>query len=231
MLYTDVTSGLYAGLTVDPTSDDAFGTYLPRIIEGAELRCYRDLDLLYTRKTATQTIALGTSTFSLPVDWLIGRLMAIYATGTTKRVYLDRRDDSFIREYWPDPSVTSGANPPKYWTETTNGTAFIGPSADQAYSVDLSYTYRPAAMSAANPSTILGTNFPDLFFAATMLEGAAYQKNFGAASDDPRMAMSWKTTYDERLEGALREEARRKGEGYFDASRSAPPDSTKTRGG
>ena len=230
MQYTDLTAALYAGLTVDSASDAAFNVYLPRIIEGAELSCYRDLDLLYTRTASTVSIVAGTYLVPLPAAWLIGRFITIYPVGSTKRGFLQRRDDSFIRDYWPDPSVTSAANPPKYWCDA-NGSAFIGPTADQAYNVDLEYTFRPTPMSAANPTTILGTSFGDLFFAACMLEGAAYQKNFGASSDNPQMAMSWKARYDDHLQGALREEARRKAEGYFDASRSAPPDTTRTRGG
>ena len=44
----------------------------------------------------------------------------------------------------------------------------------------------------------------------TMVFGAAYMKNFGAASDDPKMAVSWENHFQTLKASAEVEEARKK---------------------
>lgn len=228
MTYTDFVTAIEAALVIDASTDTDFVAYIPRLIEQAELRCYRDLDLVAMRKSATASLAAGTATTATPTDWLLGRRIWVTATGATARRALTRRDEEYMLEYWPDPALTA---PPKFWTEQTAGTLIFAPTFDLTYTVQYLYTIHPPTLSGTNTSTVLSVTFPDLFFAAAMYFGAAYQKNFGAASDNPQAAMSWEATYKELLTGALREEARRKGEGYFDVSQSAPPAADTGRGG
>ena len=49
---------------------------------------------------------------------------------------------------------------------------------------------------------------------ASMIYISAYQRNFGRASDDPQMAMTYESQYQALLKSAVVEEARKK----FDAS-------------
>jgi hypothetical protein len=230
MQYSDFTAALAAALVIDTTTDTNFNLYLPRIIEQAELRCYRDLDLLAMRKSGTITLAVGAYTASTPSDWIIGRRVWMTPSGGTKRIALERREEEYLLEYWPDPTQTNTAYPPRYWTEQTAGNLLFSPTADQSYGLQLLYTYHPAPLSGSNATTVLSTVFPDLFFAAAMYFGAGYQKNFGAQADDPRAAVSWDATYQKLLAGAMREESRRKAEGYFDPTPTAPPSSDAPRG-
>ena len=52
----------------------------------------------------------------------------------------------------------------------TQNQIVVGPWPDQDYQVEMTGTIRPAALSAANQTTLLTTYFPDLWFAATMVE-------------------------------------------------------------
>jgi hypothetical protein len=80
-------------------------------------------------------------------------------------------------------------------------------------------------MSAMNPQTWMGDNCPDLMLYASAVLASAYKRNFGAQADNPQMAMSWEQLYQQHLAAARIEEARRKGEGYFDVPPSAAPSS------
>ena len=214
MMYSDLSNWLNAVLGDDHSTDTDWPVYLPAIIQRGELRCYRDVDFLATRKVATIVLAANVSSFTAPTDWMLG--MAIRLTDIN--VTLDRREISFVKDY-------GGVGQPRYWSEPTQGTIWIAPTPTLVYNAELAYHYRPAPISSTNPSTWLATNCPDLLFSACMVEAAGYMRNYGAQSDDPKMALSWSTRYSETLEIVRREEARRKGEPAFDASFAPPPTS------
>ena len=120
---------------------------------------------------------------------------------------------------------------PKYWALTAIGAAVLAPVPAQAFGLTLLYTQRPAPLSAGNPTTWLSTWCPDLMKSAAMVFASGYQRNYGAQADDPQQAMSWEAQYRRAFAAAAREEARRKGEGYFDASAAPPPSGIMPTGG
>ena len=82
---------------------------------------------------------------------------------------------------------------------------------------------RPAQLSSSNVTTLLSTYFEDLFVAASMVRAAAYQKNYGAAVDDPRQAITWETHFQELLKSAKVEEMRKKFTGPGWSSKEPAP--------
>ena len=207
MQYSDLTARLNAVLADDHSTDTDWANYLPEIIQDAELRCYRDVDFLALRVTATTTFTAGTSSYAAPTDWLIGHAVRLTDIGVT----LARRDTSFVLDY-------GGNGQPKYWAEPTQGTIQLAPTPSITYNALLSYQRHPTPLSASNTTTWLSLNCPDLFFAACMVMATGYIKNWGAQADDPRMALSWEQQYQKALVGVRNEEMRRKGEPAFDAS-------------
>lgn len=230
MTYSDLAAALTAYLTVK-NDEPSWLVVLPRIIEQAELRCYREVDFMATRKYATASVPVGASLYAGPPDWLIGRYVSMWpVTLTTQvRTTLTRREENFLQEIWPDRTAYVAGVAPKYWAEMSAGTLLFAPSADQVYAVEMAYTYRPAALSAINPSTWLSANAPDMLLYAALIAGSGYQKNFGRVSDDPQMAMTWEQQYQTAKQDALREEARRKAEAMFDPI-AAPPSTTQVHG-
>ena len=108
---------------------------------------------------------------------------------------------------YPD---ATGSTVPVYFAMITQTTIIVGPWPDVSYQVEVVGTQRPTPLSATNQTTFLATNLPDLFFAASMVFGCGYQKNFSAMSDQPQSALSWQTHYDALLKSAVVEEARKK---------------------
>jgi hypothetical protein len=224
--YTSFQATLASYLPVDPGTDPDYSNLLPIIIEQAELRCYRELDFLATRKRSTGlALASSVQTLALPADLMVLREFDIFTpAGTmTARAPLTRRSEAFLRDYWPTPGNTGT---PIYYALPDQATALLAPTPSAAFNVELAYTFRPATLSATNPTTWLATNAPDLFLYAALVAYTGFQRDYGQQSDDPQMALSWERQYQQARVSAIAEEARRKAEGIVDAnpfSASQPP--------
>lgn len=206
-----------ANLIVVGSTDANFQTALPNIIADAENRIYRDLDLLATRVTNTsmtcssgvRTITLSTTAGTLLVIEEVNVITPSSATALTgERNPAINASREFINATYP--SATSFNGIPQFWSNTDNTGLVFGPAPDEAYPLEVIGTIRPTPLSSLNSSTILTQMLPDLFMAASMVFSAAYLKNFGAMSDDPKSGMSWEQVYQSRLASAGLEEVRKK---------------------
>jgi hypothetical protein len=203
-----------------PPTDPYFLQMLPFFIDQAEQRIYRDLDIQSTRTQGTISVTQGTPTVALPSSPTVYVVESISiqanATGAPPigtPLLLTPVDANFLLSTYPPAYWSTAQGPPQYYYVQDQGTAVIGPSPDQSYTLFTIYTFRPPPLSAANTTTILTETWPDLFMAASMVAASAYQKNFGAQSDDPKMASSWEAQYQLLLAGSKAEEAAKKGMG------------------
>lgn len=209
-------------------TDPYFVQILPACIDYAEQRIYRDLDIQSTTQTGTVTATQGSMTLALPSGVYVVENMQVQATASgtppigTPTV-MTAVDKGFLYAVYPPGYAGSAQGQPLFYYMQDQATAVIGPSPDQAYTIAVTYTYRPTPLSATNTTTILTEIWPDLFLAASMVFMSGYQKNFGSQSDDPKMAQSWEDQYQTLLKGALMEEASKKSMTVdFTPLRSAP---------
>lgn len=216
LTYTTFVNSL-ANLMPVPITDAGFVTDLPNIIDDAELRCYRDLDLLNTIvRDSSSTLTTNTRTFNLPTSIStfvviedINVITPVSATNPENgtRNPLTPVSKECLDFAWPS---SAGSTVPTYFAMVTQTTVVVGPWPDQAYTVEVVGTQRPAALSATNATTLLSTYFPDLFLAAAMVRVSGYMKNYGAAVDDPRQSVTWEQHYQTLLKSADVEEQRKK---------------------
>lgn len=210
----DTTVTTIANLLVVSSSDSNFQAILPQMFNDAENRIYRDLDLLNTSTRSTTTLTAGNRNLTLPVvngtPVVTSEINVITPVATEPdsgtRNALVPATMEMLNFLWP--SVT-GSTVPQYWGPLNQGNVILGPWPDQNYIVEVVHTIRPNSLSSTNTTTLLSVYFPDLFIAACMVFGAAYQKNFGASVDDPKSGITWEAHYQELLKGALVEEARK----------------------
>ena len=204
------------GLLVVATTDTNFLQIVPNIIDDAEQRVYRELDLLNTVvRDSSASFATGTRAFSLPATlgtfYVVESIYAITPLGTTAdlgtRNQLLPTSRPFLDATYPS---SSGSTVPTYFAMTTQTSLIVGPWPDQAYGVEVVGTIHPTPLSATNTTTILTQYLPDLFLAASMVFGAAYLQNFGQSTDNPQMAVSWEAHYQALKQSAVVEEARKK---------------------
>lgn len=225
---------IVAAATSSPSSDPNFNNILPRAVEQSEQRLYRELDLITTQVSETASLAAGNRNIPIPSGILILHdLNVITPAGTAPdagtRNPVQRVSLSFLNAAAPAAAATLGSpSLPKYYALLDDVDVRVGPAPDAAYEAEFIGIVRPAPMTASNPSTWLGTNLPDLFLAGVAVFMAGYQRDFGAQSDDPRMAVSWEATFQELKKSAAVEEARRKAQSaawqpYSPAPLASPP--------
>lgn len=206
-----------ANLLVVPTGDAGFQTVLPNIIDDAEQRLYRELDLLNTIvRDSSSALATGTRTFNLPTSigtFLVTEDINVITPFGTSNPELGTRNSlvPVSKEYldytWPS---SNGSTVPQYFAMVTQSTVVVGPWPDQAYQVEVVGTQRPAPLSVSNVTTLLSWYFPDLMIAASMVFGAGYQQNFGASVDNPQQGINWESHLQNLMKSAEVEEARKK---------------------
>src|SRR6185369_9226876 len=164
----------------------------------------------------TGTLTVGTRNFSLPTDQgdyiAIDQMNVLTPAGSTTadsatRVPLVKCSIGLLDALWPS---SSGATVPKYYAMMNQDLAIVGPFPDQAYNVEVVGSQRFTPLYTSQTTSPLSVFFPDLLVAASMVFASGYQRNFGAGSDDPKMAVTWESQYQTLLSSAQTEEARKK---------------------
>lgn len=203
MAYTYASySAALAELMVTSVTDSDFVAILPSIIDYAEQRSYRELDLFANQVTdTTGVLTANQRAFALPTSIgsfiVVGNINVITPAGATSangtRVPVQPTSRDVIDLLYP--SNTTAAGVPQLFAMTDPGNAMFGPAPDAAYHVEVVGTQRPAPLSLSNTTTILTTYLPDLFMAASMVFASGFMRNFGSQGDDPKMAQSWENQY------------------------------------
>jgi hypothetical protein len=216
-----------ATLAVVEETDPNFVEILPMTIDYAELRICRDLDFLFTSVSNTGfSLTGGVRDLTVPQGTFVvtEQINVILPSGARSTLLPTTR--SFLDAVYGSPST---AGVPKFYTAFNDNLFIVGPYPDQAYSVEIVGTVRPAPLSASNPTTFISTYLPDLMVMASMIYVSGFQRNFGKIADDPAMAVTYEQQYQTLLKGAVVEEARKKYEGPAWSSQSPSPVATPTR--
>lgn len=222
--YTTFVNALANEMAVDPTNEN-FLAILPTLIDDSEQLIYRELDLIAANVLVTGTLTPSNRLFSIPQSQghiLVVDAINIINSGLVRHpvVPATREGVDFL---YPSNIPFTSPSFPKIFARTDDTTILFGPPSDSAYSVELFGTIRPTPLSPTNASTFLTLYLSDLFFAGAMVSASAYMRNFGAMSDDPKMAASWKAEFSQRLQSAQGEELRKS----YISTMSNPPVSQK----
>lgn len=198
---------------VVPSTDPNFVVELPIIIDVAEQRCYRELQLLDTIiRDSSSTLTANSRNFTFPQHFVVSESINVFtpASSTTNRLQLIPTTREFIDAVYGNEASTTSPSVPHYYAMITDQTIIVGPPPDAAYTLEVIGTIRPAPLSATNTTTYLTQYLPDLFFAAAMSVGAGYLQNYGAQTDNPQMATSWEGIFTALLNSANKEEEQKR---------------------
>ncbi len=208
-----------ARIAATDASDQDFAAIVPGMIDYAEMRIYRDLNLLETRVAdSTGTLTADSRIFNLPTTNgtyitvtginIITPVGATIANGARNSIpSMPRNLVDYIAPTEVAPTIPSV--PIMYYMRDSK-TVIVGPAPSQNYGVEVIGTIRPTPLSQANVTTYLTTYLPDLFVAASMVYYSGFMRNFGSQSDNPQMAMSWEQQYQTLLAAANAEEERKR---------------------
>ncbi len=197
---------------VIPSTNADFLIILPTIIDQAEQRCYRDLQLLATIvKDSSASTTPDQRAFTLPQA--TGRFVVVESVNAldgSERYPLTKMSREAMDLIWPSEAAVDGYDRPVKYAPFTDQIMLLGPATSSPVTIEVVGTIRPTPLSAVNTETFLSLYLPDLFLAAAMVAISGYMRNFGAQADDPKMALSWGDDYKTRLASANLEETKRK---------------------
>jgi hypothetical protein len=204
MTYNELVTNIrnYTEVDANVFSDSVINTFITL----AENKILRDIDLDVFKIESSANMTSGNKFLTAPTDILTHRYMMITVAG--EQIFLDFRDTSFMKEYWPDGTATGV---PKYYSVWDQNTFYIAPTPAQAYAVELGYIYRPAQLSPATPTTWISTNAPEALFYACLIQAYSYTKG------PPDMLAYFTNSYREALEGlGIEQQGRRRRDEYRD---------------
>ena len=222
-----------ANLMAVKSTTTQFQTMLPGMIDYAEQRIYRELDLLSTVvRDATGNLTASNRNFSLPTTTngpfvTVQGINVITPAGTAPDAGVRNALQPIARDYLDTVcNSASGTNSvPKYFAMIDQTNIIVGPWPLGNYTVEVIGTIRPTPLSQANSTTFLTLYLPDLFVAGSMVFASGYQRDFGAQADNPQQAASWEMQYQTLAKSANSEELRKKfaGPGWTSLSSVAIP--------
>jgi len=153
--------------------ETTFTNNLDNFIKNTEEDILKNVELNYYRKNVTGTATSGSAYLGMPSDFLAPFSLAVISSSVY--YYLLLKHPSFIRDYTPNASTTGQ---PKYYGEFDNDTFILAPTPDDNYTFELHYFYRPTSLTAgaADGTTYLSTNMPNVMLAGSLLQAAVFMK-------------------------------------------------------
>ena len=217
-------STLAAGIVT--LNDAALQTIVPQMLNYAELRIQRDLDIDMALTSLPYTLTAGNNVLALGANDFI-TVETVQATANGVQYPLTPAAKEYIQNVY---NSMASAGAPLYFADiggdqatggTTSNLFIIGPWPDANYPVIVFGVQRlptlnnfGASQTTASTSfTFISTFYPDLLTIACMIYLSAYQRNFGRMSDDPAMAQSYEGQYQILKSAAMEEEDRRRYQG------------------
>lgn len=205
-----------ANMLVIPPTDPNYLTAIPNIIDDAEQRIYRELDILDTYiRDQGGSLTANSRNFTLPQTYgrfVVTKNFNVFTPSgtTTNRNQLVPTTLDVIDTIWPNEAAPSTPSIPVYYAPVSDQNFVVGPAPDANYTMEVVGTIRPTPLSASNPTTYLTLYLPDLFFAESLIFGYGYLKDFGAMTDDPQGGATWSAHYTQLWQSANTEEQRKR---------------------
>ena len=149
---------------------------LNTMIKNAENRIYRDSDSDDNRFYATSNLVIGNRYVTIPSDLRIIRYIQL-KDSDNKQVFLEKRDTSFMSEYYNTPATQSGL--PKYYANWDANFWVVAPTPDNTYEITLAYVKQPTSLTDSTVSstgTFVSNKYQDLLLYAALVEAYGYLK-------------------------------------------------------
>lgn len=206
MNYNELVTNIrnYTEVDANVFSNSVINTFITM----AENRILRDIDLDVFKLEVAGSLTAGNKFLTAPTDILTHRYMMLTNPVTSDQIFLDFRDTSFMKEYWPDGTDTGI---PKYYSVWDQNTFYVAPTPAASYTVELGYIYRPAQLSSTNTTTWVSINAPEALLYACLIQAYSYTKG------PPDMLAYFNNAYKEAIQGlGIEQQGRRRRDEYRD---------------
>ena len=149
---------------------------LNTMIKNSENKIYREADSDDNRFYATSNLAAGSRYVTIPSDLRFIRYVQL-TDSNNKQTFLEKRDTSFMAEYYNTPGTASGI--PKYYGNWDANYWVVAPTPNSTNLITLAYTKQPDSIT-ASPGSTQGTytsnKYQDLLLYASLVEAYGYLK-------------------------------------------------------
>jgi hypothetical protein len=190
---------------------------LNTIIKNAENRIYRDADSDDNRFYATSNLQTGNRYVTIPSDLRFIRYVQL-KDGSGNQVFLEKRDTSFMAEYYNTPATQSGL--PKYYGNWDANFWVVAPTPNSTFEITLAYTKQPTSLtdsSVSTTGTYISNKYQDLLLYACLVEAYGYLK--GPAD----MLQYYEASFRRALQSyAIEQQGRRRRDEYEDGAIRTP---------
>ena len=172
-------------------TESTFVADLAIIIQQAEDRIVKSVELPNFRRNQTGSLTNGNQYLTTPDDYLYPFSLAVLDSSNNYS-YLISTDVSFIREAYPSAASTGV---PKHYAQFDDNSFIVGPSPNADLNVELHYYYIPTSISAsADGTSWLGTNAPELLLYASLIEAYTFMKG------EPDIMANYEKRFQEALQ-------------------------------
>jgi hypothetical protein len=217
------------------------------ILNYAELRLQRDLDMQPTQSSNMYTLTQGVNILPIPFDDFV-TVQTIEVCQLSNNVIVNAMpllpvSNEFIQNVF---SGVGSAGTPQYFSPYGSNFAdasddivnniLLGPCPNFSYPIRVKGTSRMqslfqyAVAGIADTSTnYISAYYPDLLLLAAMIYISGYQRNFSSMSDSPDTGATWEKQYQALRIGAVMEEDRKRQAGSGWSGYSTPTSATPTR--
>ncbi len=165
-----------------------YTTEFPNIVQLAEMRIIKDLNLSVFDTSATGSMIANSPNLTKPTDLIAIQDLFVIVAGA--KIYLQERSKSYLDNYWPDPTVTTQ---PIYYAENTTTTWQLAPTPNSTYDYQVNYIARPTSMSATNPTTWIGDKLGEVLLYATLVGSSSFFQEDPATQNG--MIALWEKSY------------------------------------
>ena len=161
----------------------------------------------------------GGSSFKLALyTSLAGFSTSTTAYTTTNQVFLEKRDTSFMAEYYNTPGTQSGF--PKYYANWDANYWLVAPTPDTTYAITLAYVKQPTSLTDSSVSasgTYVSNKYQDLLLYGSLVEAYGYLK--GPAD----MLQYYEGSYQRALQSySIEQQGRRRRDEWQDGALRTP---------
>jgi len=190
---------------------------LNTIIKNAENRIYREADSDDNRFYATSNLAAGSRYVTIPTDLRFIRYVQL-TDSNNKQTFLEKRDTSFMAEYYNTPGTASGI--PKYYANWDANYWVVAPTPNSTNLITLAYTKQPDSIT-TSPGDTQGTytsnKYQDLLLYGCLVEAYGYLKG------PVDMLQYYTQAYEKALQSyAIEQQGRRRRDEWEDGTIRTP---------
>ena len=137
---------------------------------------FRDSDADDNRFYATSNLVTGNRYVTIPGDLRVIRYAQL-KDSNGNQTFLEKRDTSFMSEYYNTPGTQSGL--PKYYANWDANYWVVAPTPDDTYEITLAYIKQPTSLTDSSVSAIgtyVSNKYQDLLLYGCLVEAYGYLK-------------------------------------------------------